>query len=185
MRSLPLLFLSLFLVGCNQNLQSDPRTLHGIDSAFSMYVAQFEYYLGRSIGDIPIQFVPQHGNVVGECIVWNSQWREIQIDPNYWNADPNDGGPIDDDEKLSLVWHELSHCVLNRGHLATTFDDNGWLVFTSLMNPYLFFSHEYPETKAYYINELFHPAPGYPTLGGSSGESDDFVHINTEAKYGI
>ena len=186
MRVALLVVTSIFLVGCSkQEPQSDPRDIKGIDPAFNTYVAQFESYLGKSIGDIPIQFSPQSGKVIGVCIVWNSQWREIKIDPDYWNADPNDGGPIDDDEKLSLIFHELGHCVLNRGHLATTFDSNGWNVYTSFMNPYIFFSDQYPETRNYYINELFHPAPGYPTLGGSSGENDDdFIHINTEVHHG-
>jgi hypothetical protein len=161
--------------------QSDPRDIHGIDPAFAPYVKQFEDILGRSIGDIPIQFGPQNGDVIGVCVVWNSAWREIKIDPNYWKD-----GAYDNDERMSLIFHELGHCVLNRGHLSSmwTYTNNQgpWSVPVSFMNPYVFFS-DYPpylDLKSYYINELFHPAPGYPTLNESAGELDDVVHMESK-----
>lgn len=160
-----LLVFSILLVGCNRPITQDPRDIHGINQAFTPYVNEFEYYLGRSIGEMPVQFGPQTGNIVGECIVWNDEWREIKIDQDYW-----DNGTKDDDERMSLIFHELGHCILDRGHLNTQWNDNGVDVYVSFMNAYLFFNAQYPEPKAYYINELFHPAPGYPTLNHTQNE---------------
>jgi hypothetical protein len=173
-------------MGCAQQQdKSDPRDIHGINPAFTPYVQKFEAILGRSIGDIPIQFAPQGGNTIGVCEVWNSQYREIKIDPDYWNASPSYGGPVDDDEKLSLIFHELGHCVLNRGHLDTSFvDSNNYQVMNSWMNWYVFFNDSYPESKSYYLNELFNPAPGSPGLnqsvGGPEVDEEDFVHKHTK-----
>jgi len=185
-----LLFISIFLYGCAPiNQQSDPRDIKGIDPAFASYVQQFEVMYGHHIGDIPIQFAPQSGQVIGECIVWNSQWREIKVDPYFWANEA-----LDDTQREALIFHELGHCVLNRGHLNTMFTDvdaygNRWYVDTSIMNAYIFLSAQYPDIyklEPYYWAELFNPAPGAPLLGGSSGEADDdFVNINTEDKHGI
>lgn len=160
-----LLALSIFLVGCNQQMnQSDPRDISGIDPVFLPYVHLFESYLGRSIGDIPIQFVSLENTTVGVCAMWNYQWREIKIDPNFW------AHAYDDDERMSVIFHELGHCVLNRGHLNTAWTYTNsygpWFVPISFMNQYAFFNHypPYPDLKSYYINELFHPAPGSPTI---------------------
>lgn len=168
-----LLVLSIFLVGCNQGMkpQTDPRSISGINPAFTLYVQQFEAIWGKSIGDIPIQFGKQEGNVIGVCTVWNAQWRQIEIDPDYWA-----NGAYDDEERMSLIFHELGHCALNRGHLSTTWTYTNtwgpWSVPVSFMNPYIFYSlyPPYPDLKAYYINELFHPAPGSPTLYNSADE---------------
>jgi hypothetical protein len=178
-----LLVLSILLVGCSRQVHyTDPRDIHGIDPAFTAIVAEFESYLGRSIGDIPIGFGPGGGDVVGRCSVWNSEWREIKIDPEYWNYMGQWGHIPDEDARTALLFHELGHCVLNRGHLNTMWNNNGWSVYTSFMNFAVFFSSQYSafESKAYYVNELFHPAPGAPMMSDSaSEEDDDFVHINT------
>ena len=166
-----ILCLSILIVGCGQQPAQDPRTIHGVDPAFTPYVQQFESILGRSIGDIPIAFAAQSGDVIGVCELWNGgEWRDIKIDPNFWN---NQGGAIDDDQRMSLIFHELGHCVLNRGHIPTmqTVSSDGtnnpatnYYVPVSFMNPYIFFSDAYSFLEPYYINELFHPAPGAPTL---------------------
>jgi hypothetical protein len=182
-----ILCMSILIVGCGQQpQQGDPRSIHGIDPAFQPYVEQFETILGHSIGDIPIAFAPQQGDVIGVCELWTN-YRDIKIDPNFWN---NQGGALDNDQRMSLIFHELGHCVLDRGHLATdwTYNLNGWnySVPTSFMNPYIFFSAQYPvwvALKSYYINELFHPAPGAPTLYNSMDLVDHYgcvKHMDTD-----
>lgn len=168
-------------MGCSQAFQNDPRDIHGINPVFIPYVQQFEAILGHSIGDIPIQFAAESGNTIGVCNWWYGGYRQIKIDPDYWNASPSNGGPIDDDEKLSLIFHELGHCVLNRGHLDTSFiDSNGYQVMNSWMNWYVFFYDGYPGSKSYYLHELFNPAPGSPginqSVGGPEMDEEDFVH---------
>jgi hypothetical protein len=160
---------TIFLVGCSQfEVPNDPRDIHGVDPAFASYVQEFEVQYGASIGDIPIQFAPQSGYVIGECIIWSSQYREIKVDPDFWKY-----GAVDDDEREALISHELGHCVLNRAHLNTDWNDpndGDNSMPTSLMNAYIFFNDLYPDwqsLKVYYYNELFHPAPGVPMLSVS------------------
>lgn len=45
---------------------------------------------------------------VGLCY-YGSKFREIEIDPEYWNR-------ISYISKTVLVWHELSHCYCKRDH---------------------------------------------------------------------
>lgn len=48
------------------------------------------------------------GYVVGQCW-YGGFWREIDIDFGYWTN-------LDQNEKDSLLWHELSHCYCGRSH---------------------------------------------------------------------
>jgi hypothetical protein len=178
-----ILFIPLLVACAPQSPPSDPRDITGINPAFASYVQEFEVMLGHSIGDIPIQFAAQQGNIVAQCIIWDHQWREIKVDPSFWQY-----GATDDEQRESIIAHELGHCVLNRAHIATDFiyTDSNNMSFntpTSLMNPYIFFSSLWPDWQAlkiYYYNELFHPAPGYPTLGISQSLSDeDFIQMET------
>lgn len=149
-------------MGCAQD-QGDPRDIHGVNPVFVSYVQEFEVQYGRSIGDIPIQFAALGGSLVGLCTVWSPQYKEIKIDPGYWNF-----GAIDDDAREALIAHELGHCVLGRAHLSTSWNDpSDGLMPTSLMNATVFFNDGYPDwqyLKTYYYNELFHPSPGVPMM---------------------
>jgi hypothetical protein len=174
-------------MGCSQQAyQGDPRDITGINRAFIPFVQQFEAILGRSIGDIPIQFEDENGYAVGQCIMWDYKWREIKIDPTYWNHDA-----LDDSARMALIFHELGHCVLNRDHVSTgwSFYDGVtiWSVPTSLMSPYAFFSNypPYPSLKSYYIEELFHPVSGFAMFKGvANSKAEDFINISTEPKHG-
>lgn len=103
---------TLLLSACGQQLQSaDPRTVVGVDEEFIHYV---DYYKslkpsGKLDYDIPIAFVKLEGNVVGLCTRWSNGYRQIQIDPDYWAIAP-------ERFKVSLIFHELGHCDLNRDH---------------------------------------------------------------------
>ena len=181
-----ILCLSILIVGCGQQQQSgDPRTIHGIDPAFTQYVQEFEAYIpGGNIGDIPIGFAAQSGQVIGVCEIWTSGYRDIKVDPTFWN------GTSDEYTRRSLIFHELGHCVLDRAHLATTTLVNPSLpynfltnptIYVSFMNPYIFFDGSQSSLQDYYINELFHPAIGVPMLYNSSNLVDDHAcvrHMN-------
>lgn len=47
-------------------------------------------------------------NVVGIC-TYGENWREIDVDVDYWNN-------IQPLERLALVFHELTHCYCRRDH---------------------------------------------------------------------
>lgn len=149
-----LLLLSLLLSACAKP-QPDPRSISGIDPAFTSYVQKFESYYGNSIGDIPIQFTDIASPTIGVCTRWTSGERQIVIDRTYWN------NPYTSDKaKMGLIFHELGHCALNREHNNTTFYYYGSHIAGdvpySLMNMYNFYSNNYVELESHYINELFH-----------------------------
>lgn len=48
------------------------------------------------------------GSTVGQCW-YGGFWREIDIDVGYWKI-------LDENEKDSLLWHELTHCYCGRKH---------------------------------------------------------------------
>ena len=179
-----LLLLSSLLVACAPMPKpSDPRDISGINPAFASYVQEFEVMYGHPIGDIPIQFAPLSGYTIGECVVWTGGWREIKIDPDWWNYEA-----IDDDQRESIIAHELGHGVLNRGHITgnylyTSLDGlSQWQMPISLMYPDVFFSdwlEDWQTLKVYYYNELFHPSPGYPLLGETSAD-EDFIHMDVK-----
>lgn len=50
----------------------------------------------------------KQGNIVGYC-TYGGYFREIDIDTNYWNHSTNM-------TKLTLLFHELTHCYCGRGH---------------------------------------------------------------------
>lgn len=54
---------------------------------------------------------------VGRCLTYTDQTRSIEIDETYWSQQNN----LD---REFVVYHELGHCILDRGHLDAA-DDNG------------------------------------------------------------
>ena len=95
----------------------DPRDVLTTDSEFISLKAEFERdyrnITGKSINTagIPINFGDVGGgNTVGICTTWsNTPYKEIKINLNYWNS-------TTDYCRKSLIYHELGHCALGRGH---------------------------------------------------------------------
>lgn len=58
---------------------------------------------------VTIGFTNIHeGNVVGTC-VYGINFREVNLDIDYWNASTKT-------TRLALVFHELTHCYCKRNH---------------------------------------------------------------------
>jgi len=74
--------------------------------------------------------------------------KTVRISPEFWYD-------ADEDSRLSVVYHELGHCVLDRAHNDDMIDNE---TPASIMNTFLgdypayYFS---PENKDYYMRELF------------------------------
>jgi hypothetical protein len=130
----------------------DPREGNGIDPEFASYVARFERYYGRPIGDIPIYFAKMESNKsAGECWIWwggYRTYREIRIDRRWWNQ------MGDTFQREILIFHELGHCELNRPH---TEEMRNMFAPMSIMYPSVNVSHwrTYLLNHDYYIKELF------------------------------
>ena len=70
----------------------------------------------------------------------------VLIDRDFWSFASNP-------EREQLLFHELGHCLLWRGHTSKTFRDGRPI---SIMNPVLILSdYEYMSNREYYLNELF------------------------------
>lgn len=82
----------------------------------------------------------------------------VTILKSYWDR-------VSEVNKRILIFHELTHCILKRGHSTGTLTlDNGREVPQSIMNPYTIGSYFYGmidtllEMMPYYEDELFNPA---------------------------
>ncbi len=88
-------------------------------------------------------------NVAGQCSYNYRNPHLITIDESFWNRSS-------DLFKEFIIFHELGHCYLGRGHLEDSFN-NG--ICKSLMRSGTGFCVDYyrRDTRDYYINELFFP----------------------------
>lgn len=94
-------------------------------------------------------------NILGSCAIYSTPTRKvISINQTYWEQWANQGRSS---EMEQLMFHELSHCLLNRTHKDTTMtsSDNSTSVPTSIMNSYHISRTLYEGNYTYYINELF------------------------------
>jgi hypothetical protein len=147
----------------------DPRTIHGVNEEFLPYVDNYVAYKGSAISyDIPIQFSNLEHPKIGVCTIWTTGERQIQIDREAWTS-------LSDSERIGLIFHELGHCDLNRGHINTRHYYSGNHISgdvpDSFMYPYNFFSSHYIELFNYYVKELFDPY-GYDKISITNLSSD-------------
>lgn len=59
-----------------------------------------------NVGFTDINKIRQGFKTIGKC---NYAWREIDLDRDSWNQ-------VTEMTKLTLIFHELSHCYCDRGH---------------------------------------------------------------------
>ena len=87
------------------------------------------------------------GSIAGQCVTQNDGMKVVRMDRAVWER-------ITDLEKEFLVFHELGHCFLDRGHLDTA-DSQGRC--TSVMNSGegQCLSNYSTSTREDYLNELF------------------------------
>jgi len=147
--------LMLLTTACGQSMiaPKDPHPNIGVGPEFAPFVTEFEADFGRSIGNFPVTFAAQSGNVIGVCKIWSDGYRMIEIDPEYWN-----NLNVSDASRKALIYHELGHCILNRGHDDSYISSPTYgSIPKSIMNSYLRYELAYPSLQAYYTDELFHP----------------------------
>ncbi len=91
-------------------------------------------------------------HVIGSCSYnrYNNP-RLVTIDESFWNR-------ASDLSKEFVVFHELGHCVLNRGHLEESFS-NGICKSIMRSGTGKCFDAYNSRNRNYYIEELFEPSP--------------------------
>lgn len=92
----------------------------------------------------------ENPQIAGVCIVDAAYFRpRVYIDRDFWAW-------ADEDTKEALIYHELGHCLLKRGHieLMDLISDKE----LSLMHPFPPTGPTYGNNRDYYVNELFRNA---------------------------
>lgn len=147
----------------------------GIDPSFKPYIEEFKYLSRGKVKDkdfeglsIGFRDYAKNVNTVGTC---HYTVFEIDINKKWWNSYYRSF-----EEKYELIFHELGHCVLKRGHTEIP-SHNGFLAWlerigfrlglfsqkgylkdgcpASIMHPYTLSQTCMNRHYYYYINELF------------------------------
>jgi len=154
------LFSLILMTGCGDILEKlddikdrggSSRKFETSNPVFKEFVDKFETegkaYLNQpnfNIGDIPINFGDTEGTAVGVCFKYSNGKSEVIIDEDKWDALPS--------IREVLIYHELGHCRLNRGHDNSLFDND---VKLSILNEVLVSGFQYTRYRDGYVKELF------------------------------
>lgn len=176
MKNVFIFILSLGLVGCgieSKNLMNITPTNSELKPYLDDFIAmakingydtsRFNYIeLGMTFGSL-------EGTTIGLCRTNYSQ-GQVTIDKDFWN----NSFEVD---KRALVFHELGHCLLFKGHESEktliTLTDSSGISFTrslpsSIMNPTLISLH-YPTSSISYLSEVLMPNHYIPNLFKTAG----------------
>lgn len=177
---------STLLTGCG--IVSETQKILNVHPEAQPYVARFEQISGRHIDNLEVVFRPISGSTIGYCQKsyetkysslgfkrTETEHNLIVIDSNYWNPNdsldnysevPNQDGKtprqIEAADREELMFHELGHCILNRGHVNST---------ASIMYPYHLGGVGYLNRYMSYISELF----GFSSYAGTAIENDTYA----------
>jgi hypothetical protein len=127
----------VMLSGCGRNF---------VDPALAPYVQRFEAAGGLQIRYLNIHFGSLPSKEEGLCSHFPSP--EVTIDSTAWQG-------LSEVQREVVVFHELGHCILGRGHLAETLP-GGFVA--SVMFPQVSIGIDQPyyqEHRQAYIDELF------------------------------
>lgn len=144
----------LLLAGCGRAASPEER------AEFAPYLQRFSEYskqFGRSIraeSEVTVIFAPLPSRHLGVCQEGFWQTPRVEINRTTWEL-------ANESSREILVFHELGHCLLGRGHLdnqvAVASLDRGSsvLIPVSLMSSHALSSAIYDDYKSYYLDELF------------------------------
>lgn len=139
-----LIFLSV-LVGCGRSIP--PEFQPYVDKFLSDAQAQGRTGVEIKYLDIKFGEIGEDG-VDGDCETGFLSTPTITIVKRYWDRYPESLREV-------LLYHELGHCILGRGHRDDQVEDGYHNRPVSIMNTYLLASSYYLPNRADYIRELF------------------------------
>lgn len=157
-RSTLFLFFILLFVSCQQdfNVQEESQQLEGdIPSELAPYFLSFkEEASARGLAinyetanvTAEISEIDQ-GSVAGTCTTNGHTIRHIRIDQGFWDRAPQL-------QREMVIYHELGHCILGRGHTEGSFDSG---ICRSIMRSGLGSCRDAytAENRSYFVEELF------------------------------
>lgn len=137
------LIMLLLVTGCGKNIEDfikigQPKFKKAkTDPIFAPFIQSFQDEFNRKV-KVPIVLKTIEQRYAGVCLVYSNGYREIQINKNAWDR-------YSYEQKEQLIYHELGHCVFNKGHDNTTRENCP----NSIMRSYMFSQYE--------INECYLP----------------------------
>lgn len=140
------LLVCLLLTGCGANqVAAQPAV---IDQTFYQLVYQFQadsitYHHPVTV-NYSITFQPQVAPILARCVT-NGDHKEILVDPTAWFT-------RDVCSRTSIIYHEMGHCSLGRGHRNDYAPNH---LPQSLMNMYAVPGAWFCPNRNYYMRELF------------------------------
>ena len=173
--------LSLFLINCApvpDGTNQDPEVR--VEDELYPFVLKF-YEEAQSRGVYPpedglvVEKMRMENHILGVCY---PALRIIRINSFYW-----DNINFSIQAKEAVIFHELAHCVLGRGHKETLMQTNeGGRIPSSLMYPQFFSPHFYVANYQHYLQELFFSSTMPPLLANTLG--DDGFDFDYYRQYG-
>lgn len=187
MRTLSCLFLLVLIFSCTKEI----ATTIEVDPEFQPFVDSFiaeaakrgididfeETGLSLTFGEVP-------ANANGVCTGLRegiSSTHEIIIDLNRWKGD-------NEFEKERLIYHELGHCHLLRGHISDTLPNGEFASIMRGVPPNGFGYRSFNMTGArreYYIDELFNEAIEKPEWSNLTIAYDDIKEDQKELLFEV
>ncbi len=143
-------------------IETGPKSYPGVDEALWPYFERFE--IEAAAQNIEVDLIQtettgviedlEEENVAGLCSYSTDRQNHIienhiTIDLAFWNR-------FNDNIKEMIVFHELGHCVLRRGHTEGQLE-NGRCISIMRSGSEPCRDAYNAATKSYYIGELFHP----------------------------
>lgn len=172
MKNKTIIFFSIVAIflttGCSPYFLSQGNRYVSIDPTFKPYVDRF-FQFSKSFGKAPgtgnlvvtldySMSPPRSGQawVLAVCVRSGDNPPTIRVNSHFW-----DNSYYTHAEREELIFHELGHCVLNRGHRQETAQtlDYKYYMPVSIMNPYHIGRDRYSINYEYYIKELFNQSP--------------------------
>ena len=150
------LFLTILFFSCKKDEIAEVISFQNVDPALQPYFEEFEYQ--ASLRGIEVDLTAENiiGNiqelteehVAGQCTYGAAINNEITIDRGFWNSFPQYL------IREMVVFHELGHCYLERGHREGAHSNGTCL---SIMRSGLESCRDNynSSTRDYYIDELF------------------------------
>ncbi len=152
-----LIFIALFLSSCQSDIGNEETLIDNLDipnelsahfetfqNEASTYGIQIDYEGSNVTAEIS---QINEGSVAGTCTTNGHNIRHIEIDQNFWNRASHL-------QREMVIFHELGHCILQRGHKEDGFQ-NG--ICKSIMRSGLGTCTDAytPANRDYFIEELF------------------------------
>ena len=143
---------SLYMPWCGHGDIPVDDYFHGVDPEIEPYYERWQQRFGGDVWDIPANFAKLSDGRAGTCHVIRRNGRvihrEIRLDLRTWDN-------FSELRREALVWHELGHCLLGRGHLDDWVDGRP----VSVMNTWLLQEHHYEKHYDWYQWELSNGQP--------------------------